>query len=339
MGQSEQAKAYLNYVSYLLAPNCITNEDLAKRFPEYTPEKIFKNTGIKKRFAVDEETLSSDFATACGEKFFQEFPVKKEDIDFLIFCTECPDYVAPATSCIIQHKLGLPISVGTMDLSFGCSGYSYGLSMAKALVESRMAQNVLFVTADIPTEFLPPNNTLLNLLFSDGASANLISLERTGRQLTNFVFGTDGSGERNLMIKNSAFKEAKSADWYNDSENSNLPVGRMEMNGEAIFRFSLERVPELVKEILQKNNCKFGEIDLFVFHQASRIILKSLQRKLNIPEEKFFTNLADVGNTVSASIPIALVEAEKQRKIKPSMKILIAGFGVGYSWSGTILKT
>ena len=331
--------AHLNYVSYLLAPNLISNKELVKRYPEYTEEQIFKNTGINKRYAIDKGGLTSDFATKCGEKFFSEFPVKKEDIDFLIFCTEGPDYIAPATSCIIQHKLGLSTTIGTIDLSFGCSGYTYGLSIAKAIVESGMAKNVLFITADIPTQVLPPKDAHLHFLFSDGATTTLITLEEKGQSIGNFTFGTNGAGEENLRVRNSAFCEPKNSNWYNNNSNKDLPVGRMEMNGEAIFRFSIDKVPQLIEQVLDKNNCKQDDIDLFIFHQASSIILKSLKRKLKIPDEKFFSNLADVGNTVSASIPIAFVEAKKQGIIKPNMKILIAGFGIGYSWSGTIIQT
>jgi len=331
--------AHLNYVSYLLPSNIITNKLLAERYPEYTENQIYKNTRINKRFAVEKGLLSSDFGTQSGEKLFNECPIKKEDIDFLIFCTECPDYNGPATSCIIQHKLGLPTSIGTLDLSFGCSGYTYGLSIAKALIESGVAKNVLFITADIASTFLPANDINLNFLFGDGASASVISKKEIGQSIGNFCFGTDGSGERNLMIRNTAYREPKDEEWITNPENKGLTNGRLEMDGVDIFRFSIDKIPKLTEEILTNNDCKIEEIDLFIFHQASTIILKSLKRKLRIPDDKFFTNLAEVGNTISASIPIAFVDAHKQGKIKPNMKILIAGFGIGYSWSGTIIQT
>lgn len=334
---TERPIAYLNYVSYLLAPNKVSNEDLAKRFPKYTPEQIFKNTGIHTRYAVDEGTLSSDFGTACGEKFFQEFPVKKEDIDFLIFCTEEPDYTAPAASCIVQHKLGLPTSIGTFDSAFGCSGYTYGLSMAKALVESGMAKNVLFITTEMPLQAISIWDDVLHLLFSDASSISFISTRIVGQKIQNFIFGTDGSGEKSLRSISSSYKKERLN--LDEIDKIHLRSGRLEMDGEAIFRFTLREIPSHIEKIILNNKLSLEDIDLFIFHQASQVILKSLKRKLNIPDEKFFTNLADVGNTVSASIPIALVEAEKQKKIKPGMKILIAGFGIGYSWSGTILET
>lgn len=334
---SSKPQAYLNYVNYLLAPIEISNTDLCKQFPKYTEQKIFDSSGVSRRYKIVPDTLSSDFGAACGEAFFKKFPIKKEEIDFLIFCTEGPDYLTPSTSCIVQHKLGLNTSIGTYDLTFGCSGYTYGLSLAKALVESGMAQNVLFICADIPTCVLPHNAPALHFLFSDAASANLISNNPIGSKINNFSFGTDGSGERVMMLKNSSFNEPKDKEWFQDPQNKGLKLGRMEMAGEAVFNFVLKSVPLLIKDILQKNQIKFEEVDLFIFHQASGIILKSLKRKLNIPDEKFISNLSEVGNTMSASIPVAFYEAEREGRIKPGMRILIAGFGVGYSWSGTIL--
>jgi 3-oxoacyl-[acyl-carrier-protein] synthase-3 len=335
----EKKEAYLNFVNYLLAPNQLTNESLSKKFPNFSEERILKTTGINYRYSVGNNLVSSDFATTCANIFFQNYLINKEEIDFLIFCTECPDYLGPATSCIVQNKLGLSTQIGTFDLAFGCSGYTYGLSMAKALVESGMANNVLFVTADIPTTVLSKEDEQLHFLFSDASSTSLISSKNNGYKLGNFSFGTDGSGATKLMSRNSAFIEPRSLKWFAESKNKDLSFGRMEMDGEDVFRFSLREVPLLVKQVLEKNNCAFDEIDLFVFHQASSIILKSLQRKLRIPDERFFCNLAEVGNTVSASIPIALEQAREKKIIKPGMKIMLLGFGIGYSWSGTIIQS
>lgn len=335
---SPKPEAYLNYANYLLGSIAVSNKDLHDKFPSYSEEKIFTTTGVKKRFTNPKGTLSSDFGVACAEDFFKKFSVKKTEIDFLIFCTEVPDYIAPATSCIVQHKLGLKTSIGTLDLSFGCSGYTYGLSIAKALVESGIAKNILFICADHPTSVIPADNSILHFLFSDGASTNLISSNTIGPSIKSFIFGTDGSGEREMMVKNSGLKEAKNKEWFSNQSNSGLQMGRMEMNGEAVFNFALSEIPQLIKETLKKNKLKFEDVDFFVFHQASRIILKTLKRKLKIPDEKFLSNLEFYGNTVSSSIPIELIEAEQNSLIKKGMRVLIVGFGIGFSCSGTILE-
>lgn len=331
-------QAFLNHVGFTLAPIEVTNEMLSKQYPKCTEESIYKKTKIRNRYKLPLGTLVSDFAVEAAQNFFLNSGVNKSEIDFLLFCTECPDYTAPATSCIIQHKLKLKTNVGTMDLSFGCSGYTYGLAMAKSLIESGMAKKILFITADMPTSVLSQEQQDLNFLFSDGASVSLISDIPQGYQIGDFVFGTDGSGESNLRVQSSAYNQPKEKEWYINPQTKNLYSGRMEMNGEEIVRFAIAKVPELVNTILEKYNCHIGDIDKFVFHQASYLILKVLKRKLNIPDHKFVMNLEEVGNTVSASIPIALLAEEEAGNIQKGMKILIAGFGIGYSWSGTIIE-
>ncbi|MFN3918437.1 MAG: 3-oxoacyl-ACP synthase III family protein [Flavobacteriales bacterium] len=287
--------------------------------------------------------LATDLAKDCGNLFFEKHPnIKKTDIDFLIYCTEAPDYISPAGSCIVQEKLGLPKNIGTFDLSFGCSGYTQSIALAKSLVESQMGNNVLVITSDFPTRVLHPEDKDLVELFKDAASCSLVSSSKNtieSAEIGRFVFGTDGSGELNLRVARSAFNNPIDENWLKEhAEIGSMPHGRMEMNGLEIFRFSMQEVPVLVQQILEKNQLFYEDIDLFVFHQASEIILKSLKRKLKIPDEKFYTNFAKHKNTVSATIPICIHEAIESETVKKGMNVLVVGFGVGYSWSGTILK-
>lgn len=336
---NQRNTAYINEFDCLLGKEIITNAHLSSVFTEFSEADISKMSGVRQRFSVGKNGLSSSFGAEVAELFFNKYGVDRSNIDYLIFCTEGPDYIAPATSCIVQQKLHLPKSIGTFDLSFGCSGYTYGLLMSKALVESGIASRVLFITADIPTQVVSKRDPYLNFIFSDAASVSLITNEAKGYRLGKFACGTDGGGEQSLLVRNSGFNTSKESDWYTDEYTRDLRVGEMVMNGEEIFRFSLKEVPGLVTKILENNECRFDEIDLFIFHQASPIILKSLKRKLNIPDNKFFTNLVDVGNTVSASIPLCLKDAKEKGVVKSGMKILIAGFGIGFSWSGTIIYT
>lgn len=331
-------QAYLNYVDYSLASIEVSNDDLAVLYPSFSSSEIYKKSGIEKRYKVPLGTLVSDFAVEAAECFFQKHSVDRSRVDYLIFCTECPDYTAPATSCIIQRKLNLSNNIGTMDLSFGCSGYTYGLLYAKALIESGIATNVLFITGDMPTTTIPVDQIDLNFLFSDGASVTLISTNKIGYRIGDFVNGTDGRGEMYLRAQSSAYNSPKDKSWYESAKTKNLFTGIMEMNGEEMFRFAIQKVPILVDEILEKNNVSADDIDYYVFHQASSIILKSLKRKMNIPDKKFVNRIASVGNTVSASIPIALSQLKYEGLIEKGAKILVAGFGIGYSWSGTIIE-
>ena len=331
--------AYINIIDFSLARNEITNVQLASEYPDYTADSIYKNSGVLKRFSVDKGCVCTDFAAENVSELLNKHKIDKHKIDFLIYCTEAPDYIAPASSVVLHGKLGLSKEAGTFDLQFGCSGYTYGLLLAKALIESSAASTILFVTADIPTQVISEKDPHLRFLFSDAVSISIISSEKKGYKLGEFIKGTDGKGETALRVINSGFNSPRNEEWYHQEGNENLSVGRMEMDGEAVFRFSVDVVAKIVEEVLNKNKLKREDIDLFVFHQASRIILKSLQRKLKIEEEKIYNNLERVGNTVSASIPVALSQALSENRITKNMNIMVVGFGIGFSWSATVFNT
>ena len=311
----------------------LTNEMLAHEFNVST-EDIFKKAGIKKRYISAPDEISSDMAENAAIKLFNENGTDKSKIDFLIFCSEGFDYVAPPTSCILQHKLGLPDTIGCFDLPYGCSGYTYGLMLANSLMETGVAKKILFLTGDIPTKVIEKNNLELRSIFSDIGTATLLTLDET-KPATKFVYGTDGKGAFDLFVERSASRNPTDADFLGKT---NLPIGRMIMNGTNVFLFAIKRVPNLVRETLEKNNLGLNDIDLFVFHQANSFLLEVLRKKIKIPAEKFFTNIESYGNSTSSSIPVALKDAEQQGKLKKGMKILLAGFGIGNSWSATIIE-
>lgn len=319
-----------NIRSYL-PKNKISNAILASRF-NTTEEEIARKTGIENRYQADENELASDMALAVAEKFFNEFPDKKKEVDFFIFCSECFDFIAPATSCILQNRIGLSNQIGCIDLPYGCSGYIYGLLLAKSLLKSGMAKNILFITADTPSKTIPKDSLELQNIFSDAATLTYLTNENAD-QIGEFVLGTDGSGKENLKALNSAFRKHENT----DIAHSFCP--EMIMDGIEIFNFGLKVVPGLVEETLSKNNLHKDEIDFFILHQPTKFLLQTLRKKMDIPEEKWIINIQDYGNTVSSSIPLVLSDLMRQNKLKKDMKLLLVGFGIGYSWGATLLKT
>lgn len=309
-----------------------TNEMLAIDF-NTSAEQIFKNTGIRTRYVSAKDELASDMAVKAAENLFSEQQIDKNSIDFLIFCSEGFDYIAPASSCIIQNRLGLPITIGCMDLPYGCSGYVYGLGIAYGLLKAQIAQKILFITADIPTKGISNSDLELQSIFSDIATATIIT-DNNSNSLTHFEYGTDGSGAHDLYVEASAFRNPIQS---NFKIPEGLICGQMIMNGSNVFLFAVKRVPTLIQSILEKQNATIDEIDLFVFHQASFFMLDVVRRKCKIPKEKFFVNIEDYGNSVSSTIPVALYDAEKKGVLKRGMKVLLAGFGIGYSWGATII--
>jgi len=322
-----------NIVTYLPKKN-LTNEDLARVF-NVQPEQIFKTVGVNQRHISGEDELASDMGIQAAQRLLKESDISKNDIDFLIFCSTCFDYSAPSTSCIMQDKIGLSKSTACIDLPYGCSGYVYGLAMAKSFISSGIAKNILFITSDTLTKTITENNLELKSIFSDAASATLIT-QKNSRSIGEFVFGTDGGGSLDVFVSKSGYRPSIDG---NIDACEILPHGKLEMDGMKVFNFGLKIVPQLITDTLKKNDLTLDQIDLFIFHQPSRFLLDVLRKKINIPESKFFINIEQHGNTSSTSIPLALSDAQAQGKLKHGMIVLLAGFGVGYSWAGTIIKT
>jgi len=305
----------------------VTNEDLQKEFPEWSPEKIFNKVGVKQRYTASAEETVLELAVKASEKLLKK--IDKNEIDFILFCTQSPDYHLPTTACILQDRLGLRKNIGALDFNLGCSGFVYGLSIAKGLIATGAAQNILLVTAETYTKYLRKSDKSNRTIFGDGAAATLIQKDET-KENFQFILGTDGSGYDNLIVRNGGGR---------NRINKEDEVGNcLYMNGQNIFIFTIEKIPALVKEILEKNNLTKNDVDYYIFHQANAHILRRQREILDIPEEKFYINLEKYGNTVSSTIPIALKDALETGKVKRGQKIMLIGFGVGLSWGATIVE-
>ena len=330
-------KTYIKALAYTLPENEITNEQLVKEFPEWSVDKIADKVGINTRFVASENETSSDLAVKAAEKLFLENPnINKEDIDFVLFCTQSPDYFLPTSACIIQNKLGLPTTCGALDFNLGCSGYIYGLSLAKGLVLGGIANNVLLLTGETYSKYLHPKDKGNRTIFGDAGSATLISTEGFA-EIENFSLGTDGKGAENLIVKTGGLRcKSPMNDLTFDEKANPTSSDYLYMNGSEIFNFTIEAVPELVKNTLLKNKLTNDEIEGFVFHQANKFMLNFLRKKLKINEEKFHYYMSEVGNTVSSTVPIVLYEKLKNGELHGN--ILLGGFGVGYSWGGCVIN-
>ena len=327
---------FIKAISYYLPEKILTNEELVLDFPEWTVDKVAEKVGIKKRHVVAANETALDMAEKAANSFFEEHNIDRSSIDFILFCTQSPDYFLPASSCILQDRLRLPTSCGALDFNQGCSGFIYGLSLAKGLIAGKIAKNVLLITSETYSKYLHPKDKGNRTIFGDAAAVTLISTEGIA-EILNFSLGTDGSGYENLIVKSGALRKPdKTIEVKWDESGNPISDDFLYMNGTEIFNFTLESVPVLVEDVLKKNNLQKEEIDLFVFHQANKHMLNFLRRKIKIGEDKFYYCLENFGNTVSSTIPIALKEAEKEGKLKGN--ILLAGFGVGYSWGGVILN-
>ncbi len=335
-------KAAIKAIHSYLPEKKLTNEQLAQEFDDWDVDKIYKKTGISVRGLADRNECASDLGVAAGKKLFCNESVAPDDIDYLIFCTQSPDYFLPASSCIIQTRLGISTNCGAIDINQGCSGFVYGLSLAKGLIESNCAKNILLITAETYSKFINPKDRSVRTIFSDGAAASWITTQDGDEEYIGpFVFGTDGTGANELIVPAGALRRPLSPETKIErkDEAGNVRCDEnLYMNGSEIFTFSMETVPVVCNRLLEKAKMKMEDVDYYILHQANKFMLEQLRRKMKIPETKFCINLESYGNTVSASIPMALEIAKKQEQVHIGNKVMLIGFGVGYSWAATIIN-
>ena len=328
--------ALIKGISSYLPGNKLTNQNLADQFPDFTPDKVYTKLGInERRISVDESI--SDMAIKACENLFETTSLTSENTDFILLCTQSPDYILPTTACVVQTKLGIPTNSGALDFNQGCSGYIYGLALAKGLVESGIAKNLILITSEAYSKHIHPLDKSNKSIFGDGATATWIGSDGSGLKIDEFILGTDGSGLDNLIIKNGGSKSPKKNQPATLNSNGGIESDdHLYMNGAEIFNFTLKNIPLLVEKVLSRNKQTLQSIDTFVFHQANAFMLEHLRKKIGIDKSKFVVSMENVGNTVSSTIPLALESLLHKKSL--GNKILLAGFGVGYSWGGVVLS-
>jgi len=320
-------KVKIDSNAYYLPEKKEKNEDLKLDNPDWDMLKISDKTGIFTRSIASTHQTAVDLAFEAGSRLFKDSSCK-EDIDLVVLVTQSPDYVLPTSACILQDRLGLSKKCMAFDINLGCSGFIYALSIVGSLIESGVAKKGLILCSDTYTKYIDKSDRTCRPIFSDGASATLLvgsDIDKVGP----FVLGTDGSGYEKLIVKEGGAREPHIS--------SNSYHGTLEMRGADVFLFTLNSVPTCMNELLDKSKLDIEDIDLFVFHQASKLVLENLIRAMSLDEDKVFINLRDTGNTVSASIPIALKDAETKGRLRNGDTVMLIGFGVGLSWGATLI--
>jgi len=324
-------------IEYYLPEKILDNEQLEKDFPGWSAKKIENKVGIERRHVVGESETALDLAFEASKKVLKDYD--KNKIDFLLLSTQSPEYYLPSGACILQDRLGLRTNIGAFDYNLACSGFIYGLALAKSLIESNIASSVLLVNADTYTKHIHPKDKSNRTIFGDGSAATIIEKSES-EGILEFSLGTDGSGFKNLIVPNGGLRHRYdiNAKEIDDGSGSIRTDNNLYMNGPEIFNFTIKVVPKLVLEVLEKNKISLEDLDYVIFHQANKYILEYLRKKINIPEDRFYLDMRETGNTISATIPIAIKNSLDKGVITSGDKILIVGFGVGYSWGATIIK-
>lgn len=301
-------------IAYYLPEASLTNVDLVKMYPEWTEDKILSKTGIASRHVASDKMSALDLAEKAAKRLLSSGEIGTSEIEYLLLCTQSPVYKLPSTACLLHERLGLRKGTGALAFDHGCSGFVYGLSLAKGLIAGGMAKNVLLVTAETYTKYIEPHDKSTRTIFGDGAAAVLID-EAVASKIGAFSFGTDGAGAEKLIVRD----------------------GRLFMDGPEIFNFTLDIVPKTMDDVLAKNSLTHGDIDFYVFHQANKFMLDTIRKVNGLPRDKFYVNLETTGNTVSSTIPIALKQLKDAGTLQDGMNVMLMGFGVGLSWGATVV--
>ena len=278
--------------------------------------ELFKKTGIKYIYRSSEKENTLTLGEKAAKKVLSNI---NEEVESLIFVTQSPVSTIPSSGCILHKNLKIQKECFVLDIIQGCSGFPYALSLAVNLLKTKKFRNCLIITAETYTKHISTDDRVCMPIFSDAASAVLINQKSLPKMLASYYY-TDGDGAENLCLTGA--KNNK----------------KLFMHGSKVFTFTAEKVPYATNILLKRAKLKIDDIKLFIFHQASDVVLKTIQSKLKIPKEKFFVNIKNIGNTVSSTIPIALIMAEKKKIIPKNKPVLIMGFGVGYSLAGGIFK-
>lgn len=323
--------AYLRGIQIHLPEQVRTNNDLAEANPGWEAEKIYAKTGIRARHIAAAGETAGDLAAVAASKLLEECAVAPEEIDALLFCTQSPDYLLPTTACLLQERLGLPTTCAALDYNLGCSGFTYGLWLARGLIVSGSARNILLLTADTYSRYCDLHDLTTATIFGDGAAAALVTGTAGGAWATigETITGTDGRGKESLIVRSGCARMPES-----DEARDRY----LYMNGPEVFSFTLTTVHQGIQQLLDRIGMSWEQIDWYLFHQANAYMLKKLGQAMRLDPEKMPIDMEDLGNTVSPTLPILIRRQKDRGAFAPGQHCVLAGFGVGYSWAMTYLR-
>lgn len=326
-------------IEYHLPEASLTNDMLKKSHPQWEVDKVGAKSGVSNRFIAKEDETAFDLACVAVEKLSSNgYDLSK--IDGIIFCTQSPDYIMPSNAFLIHKHFNFKSQVWAFDYNLACSGFIYGLSIARGMIATGMAKDVLLINADTYSKYINPNDRATRILFGDAASATVISAMEES-EIIDVELASEGSKYDSFYIPSGGIKHPKNEQTKEievDLSGNEKSQENIHMNGFGVWKFISKIVPIQINEILKRNNYKIEDFDFVGFHQASKLTLDSLIKSLKIDPEKVYSNLEGIGNTVSASIPILLKDAMDLNKLNRGDLVLLSGFGVGLSWGTIILK-
>ena len=308
----------------------LTNADLEK-IVETSDEWITSRTGIKQRHKADADEYTSQFGTLAGKQAIERAGLQPEDIDLIVCATTTPDQIMPSTGALIQAQLGATNAAG-MDIFAACSGFLYGITMVESMIRTGQIRNALVIGAEVLTKYVDYTDRGTCVIFGDGAGAAVLAPVAEGKGILATKIRSDGRFAEQLYSPGGGTKLGTTHETIENGDHF------FKMKGNELFKIAVRSMAEISKEMLDKAGYTVDDIDLVIPHQANQRITDAVASRLNVPEEKVYSNIAEHGNTSSASIPIALDECVQSGKIKEGSLVLLTSFGGGVTWGGTVIR-
>lgn len=300
-----------------------------------------ESTGIKARRRTSGDVTASDLCLKAADKLIEDLGWERSEIEALIFVSQTPDYTIPATSCVLQQRLGLSNECYTLDISLGCSGWVYAISVLAALLQNGTIRKGLLLAGDTVTKICSPDDKSTYPLFGDAGSATALEYTPACNGMQ-FVFNTDGKGYQTIIVRDGGFRSPLSEDslkMRSAGENITRRGIDLELDGMDVFSFGITKAPKSVRQLCEHFNIDKDSVDIFTFHQANLMMNEMIRKKLKLPEEKVPYCMDEFGNTSCASIPLALVTREREKLQNKTLRHIACGFGVGLSWGSVFFET
>lgn len=301
----------------------VHNDDFIDKHSDWNSKRVLEQTGVELRHYAGENETTATIGYQALKNLVDTYHIDINSIDFLICVTETPDNILPATAYKIHQLANLPKTCGAYDINHGCAGFTYGLMTAYNFIKAGTAKNIVLITVDTLSQFMEHSEKAIQTLIGDGAAACFID-KNVCDNIMNFIYGTDSAGYDRVIVKHK-------------DDNSELPL-YLHMDGMDVFSFAMHNIQHIINEILEVNKLTLDDIDMVIVHQANKMILEFIKRRLKLSDDRFYINMRYTGNTSSPTIPLAIHDLYVNNKLKTNQNILLLGFGVGYSWCGTIMK-
>lgn len=334
-------KVKIKDIEYHLPEKIVTNSDLHEENPDWDMKNVAVKSGVVQRHIAADGETAFDLAVKAADKLFSSGKHDKNEIDAIIFCTQSADYIMPSNAFLLHRYLDLKEEVLAFDFNLACSGYVYGLAIARSLILSGTAHNVLLATGDTYSKYIGKKDRASRVLFGDGASVTMITASDECEGITDVMLSTSGKHFEKFYVPAGGCRLPSSAETAIEEVDASGNIrskNNIYMDGMGVWSFIQSTVPKQIRALLQRNELGVGDVDLYVFHQASKLTLDSLVKALRLDPDKVFVDLADTGNLVSTSVPVALKKALSAGKIPTGSTVLISGFGVGLSWGSMLIK-